>query len=67
MVFANGICLIIDNVLRLVKSYEKVLQTTSEGDEIHAEIKINGGGLAIYSKFAAIKDMGFNFEKYYGT
>lgn len=47
--------------------YEKVLQTTSEGDEIHSEIKINGGGLDIYSKTSAIKDMGFNFDKYYGT
>jgi predicted enzyme related to lactoylglutathione lyase len=67
MVFANEICLITDNVPRLVAFYEKVLQTTSEGNEIHSIININSGNFAIYSKSAAIQDMGFNFDQYDGT
>ncbi len=67
MIFDSGICLITDNVPRLAKFYEKVLQTTSEGDDIHTFILIDGGSLAVYSKSAAISDMGFDFSKFCGT
>lgn len=67
MVYDNGICLITEDVLKLAEFYEKVLQTTSERNEIHTFVDIEGGSLAIYSKAAAIKDMGFNFDKYCGT
>lgn len=67
MKFDRGICLITEDVLRLVKFYEMVLQAQAKGDEIHSEIEAGGGALAIYSKAAAIRDMGFNFDKYHGT
>jgi uncharacterized glyoxalase superfamily protein PhnB len=67
MIFAGEICLITENVPRLVEFYEKVLQTSSEGNEIHATLGIKGGTLAVYSKTAASNDMGINFDKFHGT
>jgi len=59
----SSICLITDNVLALTRFYEQLLQTTSEGSEIHMELKTEGAGLAIYSREAAKEDMTLYFEK----
>ena len=68
MKFANGICLITENVRKLAEFYEKVLQVkVDDVNDIHVEITIDGGGITIYSKAAAIRDMGFNFDEYCGT
>lgn len=36
-------------------------------NDIHTQIAVEGGGITIYSKEAAEKDMGFNFDKYSGV
>ena len=36
-------------------------------NDVHVELTVEGGGITIYSKAAAEKDMGFNFDKYHGT
>lgn len=63
----SGVCIITTDVPRLARFYEAILKTTSEGDEIHTEIKTDGAGLAIYSKAAAESDMLFAFGKYWGS
>lgn len=67
MKFANGICLITEDVRKLAEFYQKVLQTKTDINDVHVELTVEGGGITIYSKFAAEKDMGFNFNKYHGT
>ena len=67
MKFANGICLITEDVRTLAEFYQKVLQTKTDINDVHVEITVEGGGITIYSKSAAEKDMGFNFNKYHGT
>lgn len=67
MRFANGICLITDDVKKLSEFYQEVLQVKVETNDIHVDIVLDGGGITIYSKAAAEKDMGFDFSKYYGT
>ncbi len=67
MKFVNGICLFTEDVRRLAEFYEKVLQTKTDVNDIHVVISVEGGGITIYSKAAAEKDMGFSFEKYHGT
>lgn len=67
MQFANGICIITEDVRRLAEFYEKVLQIKTDINDIHVDIPLNGGGITIYSKSAAQKDMGFDFSKYSGT
>lgn len=67
MKFANGICLITEDVRKLAEFYQKVLQTKIDINDVHIEIAVEGGGITIYSKSAAEKDMGFNFSKYHGT
>ncbi|MDF2942012.1 MAG: hypothetical protein K0S01_870 [Herbinix sp.] len=57
------VCLITDDVLALAKFYEKVLRTTSEGNEIHTVIKIEGVSFTIYSRKAAKEDMSLCFNK----
>lgn len=59
--FFTDICLITDDVPKLVKFYEVLFGTKAEGDEIHSGINLPGLGIAIYSKNAAQKDMGFEF------
>jgi len=67
MKFANGICLITENVVRLAEFYAKVLQVEVDSNDIHVVVAVDGGGITIYSKAAAIKDMGFSFDQYCGT
>lgn len=67
MKFANGICIITEDVLKLAHFYEKILQTKIDINDIHVDIHLDGGGITIYSKSAAEKDMGFDFTKYHGT
>jgi predicted enzyme related to lactoylglutathione lyase len=62
-----GVCLITEDVPALTRFYETVLQTASEGDDIHAEVQTDGTALAIYSRAAAESDMGFSFDVYCGT
>jgi len=57
----RGVCLITNDVRRLVHFYEQVLATTSSGDNVHAVISAHGAGLVIYSQDAAVKDMKFIF------
>ncbi len=69
MKFISGICLITVDVEKLAKFYLKVLQTETETElnNIHVVITAEGGGITIYSKSAAERDMGFNFTRYHGT
>lgn len=68
MRFASGICLITQDVRKLAIFYEKVLQSKADDmNDIHVSIEVEGGGITIYSKTAAEKDMGFDFTKYHGT
>lgn len=67
MKFANGICLITEDVQRLSEFYQEVLQTKVDINSVHVDITLDGGGITIYSKFAAENDMGFSFNKYHGT
>ncbi|NLO48575.1 MAG: VOC family protein [Clostridiales bacterium] len=67
MRYANRICLITEDVRKLTAFYQKILQIKTEINDIHVEITLDGGGLTIYSKSAAEKDMGFDFSKYHGT
>ena len=67
MKFMNSICLITEDVQKLAEFYQKVLQTKTDINDIHVDIMLEGGGVTIYSKTAAEKDMGFNFNKYHGT
>jgi predicted enzyme related to lactoylglutathione lyase len=46
----SGICLITQNVPKLVNFYKKVFTTDSEGDDIHADLNIGGLNLSIYSE-----------------
>lgn len=59
--FFSDICLITDDVPKLVKFYEVLFETKAEGDEIHSVINLPRLGIAIYSKTAAQNDMGFDF------
>ncbi|NLT14469.1 MAG: VOC family protein [Clostridiales bacterium] len=67
MKFASGICLITEDVPELSAFYEKVLQTKTDINDVHVEMTVEGGGITLYSKSAAEKDMGFDFTKYHGT
>lgn len=67
MKFANGICIITEDVPKLAHFYGKILQTKIDINDIHVDIPLDGGGIAIYSKSAAEKDMEFDFAKYHGT
>jgi len=67
MKLANGICLITENVLKLTEFYEKVLCVTSDKNDVHVDVVLDGGGLTLYSKSSAMEDMGFNFDEYSGT
>lgn len=57
MIFLNSICLITEDVEKLAKFYEEVLQTKTEINSIHVEITIDGGSIIIYSKSAAEEDI----------
>lgn len=63
----TGICIITNDVTKLAQFYSKVLETRTEENEIHAFVETEGGSLAIYSKTAAEQDMGFEFDKYWGS
>ena len=67
MKFLNNICLITDDVRKLTEFYEKILKIKTDINDVHVDMKLEGGSIIIYSKSAAEKDMGFNFSKYYGT
>jgi hypothetical protein len=56
MIFANGICLITENVQKLAEFYKKVLRVKVDINDIHVEIAVDGGIITIYSKAAAISD-----------
>lgn len=61
------ICIITEDVPRLVKFYEVVFRTKAEGDKIHSALTTNGAGIAIYSKNAAETDMSFDFSQFWGS
>jgi len=67
MRFLNGVCLITNDVRKLVEFYQMVLQTQAEINDVHVVIAVNGGSITIYSKSAAEKDMGFDFTKHHGN
>ncbi len=67
MNLANGVCLITGDVRKLAEFYQKVLQTNVDINDVHVEITVEGGGITLYSKAAAERDMGFDFNKYHGT
>ena len=45
----TGVCLITPNVPALVSFYTRVLGVKAEGDDVHAELKTEGAGIAIFS------------------
>jgi uncharacterized glyoxalase superfamily protein PhnB len=45
----TGICLITNNVPALMQFYTKVLGVEGSGNEVHAELKTEGGNMAIFS------------------
>ncbi len=63
----NGLCLITDDVPRLVRFSERLAGVAADGDEIHAEILVEGVGLAIYDKAAAERDMRLDFAEHFGA
>ncbi len=63
----DGICLITEDVPRLAAFYARILHSPAEGDDVHCEVRTEGGGLAIYSKAVAERDMGFRFDRYWGA
>jgi len=62
----SGICLITDDVQRLVAFYTRVLRATSTGNEVHSEVEVQGSSFAIYSREAAVRDMKFSFPEKVG-
>lgn len=46
----SGVCLITKNVPVLVDFYSRILGVKAEGNDTHAEIKIKGLNLAIFSE-----------------
>ena len=63
----TDVCLITEDVPALAKFYKAIVQADARGDEKHMHIETRGTGLAIYSKAAAERDMGFDFSRYWGT
>ena len=45
----TGICLVTDDVSALVAFYRAVLGVNAEGDDVHAELRTEGAGIAIFS------------------
>lgn len=58
----EDVCLITEDVARLVAFYERVLKQSAywEG-EVHASFSVGSMGLAVYAQSAAMKDMEFSF------
>ena len=46
----SGICLITEDVSALAGFYERIFNCQAEGDQAHAEIKIGGVEITIFSK-----------------
>lgn len=67
MKFANGICVITENVRSLAEFYKKVLQVNIDINDVHVDINLKDGGITLYSKESAENDMSFDFSKYHGT
>ncbi|MCM1989119.1 VOC family protein [Oceanirhabdus seepicola] len=44
-----GICLVTSNVCALTEFYTKILCVEAEGNDVHAELKTDGGNIAIFS------------------
>lgn len=62
-----GICLMTEDVPRLVEFYTNILGTTFLGDETHSEAQIQGARLAIYSRTASNQQMKFGLGAVLGT
>lgn len=62
-----GICLISEDVQRLVGFYTRVLDIEFIGNDIHAEARIEGSSFAIYARAAANEDMHFGLGNVHGT
>lgn len=67
MRFLSGICLITDDVPRLSRFYQQVLQVEAEPDDEHVVIAFDGGAITLYAKAAAQRDMGFAFAPHHGA
>lgn len=46
----SGICLVTEHVPELVKFYSAILGCQAEGDDTHAEFRIDGLSLAIFTR-----------------
>jgi catechol 2,3-dioxygenase-like lactoylglutathione lyase family enzyme len=46
----TGICLVTENVPRLVRFYTKILGCHAEGDDTHSEFTVGGLSLAIFTR-----------------
>lgn len=58
----NGSCIITDDVISLANFYDTVLDTTSDINEVHTSINVEGAGLAIYDRNCAKEDMNLSFH-----
>ena len=67
MRFAGGVCFISEDVRRLAGFYQKILQLKADINDIHVDISLDGGGITVYSKAAAMSDMGFTFSENCGA
>lgn len=63
----SDFALITEDVPALTSFYEAVFGVVAEGDHIHASLNVHGTGIALYSRAAAERDMGFDFSEYNGT
>lgn len=63
----TDLCLITEDVPRLVWFYESVFGVAAEGDAVHSGLQLDGTGLAIYAKQAAERDMGFDISRHWGA
>jgi len=63
----TGICLITENVPRLVEFYRNILDTSFSGNDLHSESKVGGAYFAIYSRAASNEQMQFGLGSVHGT
>jgi predicted enzyme related to lactoylglutathione lyase len=56
-----GTCLITKDVIGLARFYGRVLNVDYEENDTHVDFPVPGGTFSIYSRQAAIADMGFDF------
>ncbi len=67
MKMISGVSLLTDDVRALSEFYVKILSADADINDHHVVVAVDGGGITIYSKSAAERDMGFAFHLYNGA